>query len=132
MRERVDAIMVGGETVRRDNPSLLSHGRPNPDLVRVIVSKSGNLPEDAQVFADGAPNVTLVFDDARKALVELGGMGLAHVLCEGGLALARSLAEQGLVDEWVTVLAPKVIGSRRMGEAVEIGRTTCLLDLYSE
>ena len=126
LRERVDAIMVGGETVRRDNPSLLSHGKPNPDLVRVVVSKSGRLPKDAQVFTDGAPNRTLVFDDAKKALAELGGMGITHVLCEGGLCLARSLAEQGLVDEWITVLAPKVIGSRRIGSAVEIGRTSCL------
>lgn len=128
MRERVDAIMVGGETVRRDNPSLLSHGKPNPDLIRVIVSRSGKLPKDAQVFIDGAPNETLVFDDARKAMIELGKMGVAHVLCEGGLKLATSLAEQGLVDEWVTVLAPKVIGSRRIGEAVEMERTLCLLD----
>ena len=43
LRERVDAIMVGGETIRRDNPSLLSHGKANPDLVRVVVSKSGKL-----------------------------------------------------------------------------------------
>ena len=128
MRERVDAIMVGGETVRRDNPSLLSHGKPNPDLIRVIVSRSGKLPKDSQVFTDGAPNDTLVFDDAGKALKELGRMGVTHVLCEGGLKLATSLAEQGFVDEWVTVLAPKVIGSRRIGEAVEVERTLCLLD----
>ena len=67
LREQVDAIMVGGETVRRDNPSLLSHGKRNDDLVRVIVSKSGKLPKTAQVFTDGAPNKTLVFDDAKKA-----------------------------------------------------------------
>jgi diaminohydroxyphosphoribosylaminopyrimidine deaminase/5-amino-6-(5-phosphoribosylamino)uracil reductase len=104
--------MVGAETVRRDNPSLLSHGRRNDDLVRVIISKSGRLPKNAQVFTDGAPNKTLVFDDARKALVELGKMGVTSVICEGGLKLARSLAEGGLVDQWVTIVAPVVIGSR--------------------
>jgi len=128
IRERVDAIMVGGETVRRDNPSLLSHGRRNDDLIRVIVSKSGRLPKKAQVFTDGAPNKTLVFNDAKKALVELGKMGVMHVLCEGGLNLATSLAEAGLVDEWITVLAPKVIGTRRIGKATRIGRVECLQD----
>lgn len=120
LRERVDAIMVGAETVRRDNPSLLSHGRRNDDLVRVVVSRSGKLPRKAQVFTDGR-NDTLVFPDAELAIRELGRLGMMHVLCEGGLKLATALAEAGLVDEWITVLAPKVIGSRRISEAVTIG-----------
>ena len=119
--------MVGGETVRRDNPSLLPHDRPNRDLVRVVVSRSGRLPKDAQVFSDGK-NGTLVFDDAVRALGELGRMGITHVLCEGGLKLATSLAEAGMVDEWITVLAPKVIGSRHIGEAVFVEEAVCLLD----
>ena len=45
-------------------------------------------------------------------------MGVMHVLCEGGLGLATSLAETGLVDEWITVLAPIVIGSRAIEKAV--------------
>ena len=118
LRESHDAIMVGAETVRRDNPSLLSHGRRNDDLVRVIISKSGKLPKNAQVFTDGAPNKTLVFDDAKKALVELGKMGLMSVICEGGLTLARSLAAQGLVDQWLAVVAPVVIGSQPIGKAL--------------
>lgn len=118
LRETCDAIMVGGETVRRDNPSLLSHGRRNDDLVRAVVSGSGNLPKDARLFTDGAPNKTLVFADAREALVELGKMGVTSVLCEGGLKLARSLAEQGLVDEWLAVVAPVVIGSLPIEKAL--------------
>lgn len=126
MREHMDAIMVGGETVRKDNPSLLSHGKPNPDLIRVVVSKSGKLPKTARIFTDGAPNRTLVFGDPREALEELGRIGALHVLCEGGLKLATSLAESGLVDEWITVLAPKVIGTRRIADAVAIDRHSCL------
>ena len=118
LREIHDAIMVGAETVRKDNPSLLSHGKRNDDLIRVIVSKSGKLPKNAQVFTDGAPNKTLVFDDAKKALVELGKMGIVSVLCEGGLTLARSLAAQGLVDQWLTVVAPVVIGSQPIEKAL--------------
>lgn len=118
LRERVDAIMVGAETVRKDDPSLLSHGRRNDDLIRAIVSRSGRLPKAARVFTDGAPNETLVYRDARAALADLGRRGAMHVLCEGGMKLAVSLAEAGLVDEWLTVLAPKVIGTRRIAEAV--------------
>lgn len=127
MRERVDAIMVGAWTIRKDNPCLLSHGKPNDDLLRVVVSRSGRLPHKAQVFTDGR-NPTLVYRDAREAVADLGRRGCLHVLCEGGLGLAASLARLGLVDEWLTVLAPKVIGTGRIAEAVKIARVTCLQD----
>ena len=117
LRESVDAIMVGAETVRKDNPSLLARIKPNKDLIRVVISKSGKLPKKAQVFTDGK-NPTLVFDDAKKALVELGKIGVMSVLCEGGLKLAGYLADHGLVDEWITVMAPVFIGSRRMAKAI--------------
>lgn len=117
MRASVDAILVGAETVRRDDPSLLCHQRRNDDLLRVVVSRSGRLPQDAQVFADGM-NETLVFSEARTALAELGRRGCLHVLCEGGLRLATSLAEDGLVDEWVSVVSPCVIGHRPIAKAI--------------
>lgn len=126
MRERVDAIMVGAETVRKDNPSLLSHGKRNDDLIRVVVTRSGKLPKNAQIFTDGAPNKTVVFNtEAQRhrglkgVLRELGKMGVMHVLCEGGLKLAASLAEEGLVDEWITVLAPCVIGRKSIRNKTE-------------
>ena len=136
LRELVDAIMVGAETVRTDNPSLLSHGKRNDDLIRVVVTRSGRLPKNAQIFTDGAPNKTIIFntetqrhrDGIRGVIRELGKMGVMHVLCEGGLKLARSLAEAGLVDEWIMVLAPKVIGSRRIGKAVSISKAFVIPD----
>ena len=140
-RERVDAIMVGAETIRKDNPSLLSHGKRNDDLIRVVVTRSGKLPKNAQVFTDGAPNTTRVFrvgkslgavadpidandpidaKDIRDVLRQLGKMGVMHILCEGGLKLARSLADDELVDAWISVLAPIVIGSRHLKDALRL------------
>ena len=127
LREVVDAIIVGAETLRKDNPSLLSHGAANPDLIRVVVSRSGDLPKDARIFTDGM-NETLVFDDAATAMRELGRRGVMHVLCEGGYKLATSLAKGGFVDEWIAVLAPKVIGEGPISEAIEIESVTCLQD----
>lgn len=140
-RARVDAIMVGAETVRRDNPSLLSHNKRNDDLIRVVVTRSGKLPKNAQVFTDGAPNETKVFrvgraakgaavpvgtdpkgpvdaKDLKDVLRQLGKMGVMHVFCEGGLTLARSLADAGLVDAWISFLAPIVIGSNPLKNAL--------------
>ena len=120
MREHVDAVMVGAETVRKDNPSLLCHTRRNDDLWRAVVSRSGKLPRDAQVFTDAAKDRTLVFRDAAEALRELGRRGFMHILCEGGLGLARSLAAAGLVDEWISVLAPIVIGNASLALATRL------------
>ena len=117
MRENVDVVMVGAETVRRDDPSLLCHTRRNDDLWRAVVSRSGKLPRAAQVFTDAAKDRTLVFRDAAEAVRELGRHGFMHILCEGGLGLARALAAAELVDEWITVLAPIVIGSGTLAKA---------------
>ncbi len=117
LRERVDCVLVGAETVRRDDPSLLCHTRKNDDLYRAVVSKSGRLPPSAQVFTDAARERTLVYSSPREALVDLGRRGFMHVLCEGGLGLARSLAAEGLADEWLTVLAPVVIGASPIADA---------------
>ena len=132
LREWVDAIMVGAETVRKDNPSLLSHGKRNDDLIRVVVTRSGKLPKNAQIFTDGAPNETRVFrvgkdaKDLKDVLRQLGKMGVMHVLCEGGLKLACSLADAGLVDEWISIQAPIVIGSRRLKNALRLRQTGCV------
>ena len=132
LREHADVIMVGAETVRKDNPSLLSHGRRNDDLYRAVVTSSGALPLEAQIFTDAARDRTLVFKpDGRRlrgVLEDLGAKGFMHVLCEGGLRLARSLAREGLVDEWITVVAPKVIGEDPIGSAKVIQKVSVLCD----
>ena len=131
-REFVDVIMVGAETVRKDDPGLLSHGKRNDDLYRAVVTRSGRLPRDAKMFTDAAKDRTMIFrPDARGlrgVMEDIGSRGFMHVLCEGGLALARSLAAEGLVDEWVSVIAPKVIGSGAIGAAKDIGKVSVLCD----
>ena len=132
LREQVDVVMVGAETVRKDDPSLLSHGCRNDDLFRVVITRSGRLPPQAQIFTDAARDRTLVFKVGEGGLHDvmrqLGERGFLHVLCEGGLKLASSLAEEGLVDEWITVLAPKVIGHLPITSAVPVEKVLLLPD----
>ena len=164
LREVVDVILVGAETVRRDNPSLLSHGRRNDDLFRAVATRSGRLPCASQIFTDAARDRTLVFQvgkgngeqgtgnreqgtgnreqgtgngerervvavpNLKAMLRNLGDRGVLHVLCEGGMELARALAKEGLVDEWLTVLAPKVIGHGRLAAAARIPAVSILAD----
>jgi len=121
-RARADVVMVGAETVRRDDPSLLCHERSNDDLWRAVVSRSGRLPRRARIFTDAARERTLVYRDAAEAVADLGRRGFLHVFCEGGLGLARALADAGLVDQWISVQCPMVIGSRPLSDALKMER----------
>ena len=125
LRSTVDAVMAGAGTVRADDPSLLCREGRNDSLLRVIVCSGRGLPPDSQVLTDGAADRTIVAVpadggdrvDLRTLMRALGARGVMHVLCEGGLKLARALADEGLVDEWISVQAPVLIGSRPLAAA---------------
>src|SRR4030095_3177648 len=52
LRARVDAILVGAETVRADNPRLTGRGvRGARQPWRVVLSRSGKLPQRAHLFS---------------------------------------------------------------------------------
>ena len=97
-----------------------------------MVTSSGCLPRKAQIFTDDAKDRTLVFKPdgrgLRGVMEDLGAKGFMHVLCEGGLTLARSMAKEGLVDEWIAVLAPKVIGDGPIASAKVIPQVSAFCD----
>src|SRR5438105_11727267 len=62
LRALVDAIIVGAETIRRDDPRLIVRKRPRRTQPwRVILTKSGRLPQSAKVFQDSKRKRTLVY-----------------------------------------------------------------------
>ena len=59
LRRNVDAIMVGANTIRKDNPSLL----PRPDkraFSLAVVDLGENIESNAQIFSDQAYDQTLI------------------------------------------------------------------------
>jgi len=114
-RRQVDAILVGGETLRRDNPALTlrgkwAEGRQQP--WRVVLTSDVDLPESHQLFDDLHRNRTLVHEGItlRESLSRLGGMGVTSVLLESGGRLLTHALEEGLVDEVILYLAPLLGG----------------------
>ncbi len=57
--------------------------------------------------------------DIRDLLMQLGRLGVAKLLVEGGGELAWSLLEAGLVDKVAWIVAPKIIGGRSAKTSVE-------------
>ncbi|MGJ8655560.1 MAG: bifunctional diaminohydroxyphosphoribosylaminopyrimidine deaminase/5-amino-6-(5-phosphoribosylamino)uracil reductase RibD [Akkermansiaceae bacterium] len=126
IRAEVDAIVVGGKTVRRDNPSLTVRGEAfreeKEQPWRVVLTQSGkkNLPLDAAVFVDEAKERTLIHEDMslEESLRELGGRGCNVVLLECGGVLMRQFLEQNLVDEVAVFFAPMLTGGGDFGFGV--------------
>lgn len=113
LRAQVQAILVGGGTVRSDDPQLTIRGvRHREQPLRVVWTKSARLPRKAKLFTDEFRGRTLVFrgQSLRSVLAELGKRGVASVLIEGGAGVLGEAFDRGLVDEVNFYLAPLLIG----------------------
>jgi len=118
LRSEVGAIVVGGETVRQDDPRLTlrgpwAEGREQP--WRVVVTRSGDLPEKALLFTDEHRHRTVVFhvEHLEPVFRDLGQRGVTMVLLEcGGRLMAEAFAG-GWVDEVVFYIAPVIGGGER-------------------
>jgi 5-amino-6-(5-phosphoribosylamino)uracil reductase len=119
LRAGVDAILVGAGTVLADDPRLLvrsarrrrrrvAGGRP-ASPVRVVLSGSGELNPDAQVFT-GEAETLLRSGDIHRVLSELHGRGVSRLLVEGGSAVLTALLAERLADELQLMLAPFFLG----------------------
>lgn len=111
LRARVDAILIGAETIRRDNPRLTVRGvRSTKQPWRVILSRSGDLPWAAHVFTDEWKDRTLIFNGLDEALTELGRRNVLSVLIEGGGDVLGAAFDQKRVDRVEFFYAPLLAG----------------------
>ncbi|AVH73424.1 bifunctional diaminohydroxyphosphoribosylaminopyrimidine deaminase/5-amino-6-(5-phosphoribosylamino)uracil reductase RibD [Nostoc sp. 'Lobaria pulmonaria (5183) cyanobiont'] len=134
MRAACDAIIVGGNTVRQDNPYLTSHQVEAHNPLRVVMSRHLNLPESAHLWQTAdAPTLVLTQMGANpdfqqlllkqgvevveltsltpdKAMAYLYERGFCSVLWECGGTLAASAIAQGAVQKVLAFIAPKIIG----------------------
>ena len=108
LRAGVDAIIVGAETVRADNPRLTLRGVRGRQPLRVVLTRTGRLPKDAYIFTDEHKERTLVLrgKGLRSVLRELGKRGCTSVLIEGGGSVLGQAFDAGLVQRAVFYLAP--------------------------
>jgi diaminohydroxyphosphoribosylaminopyrimidine deaminase/5-amino-6-(5-phosphoribosylamino)uracil reductase len=113
LRAKVDAILVGAETVRADNPRLTVRGvREARQPWRVVLTRSGKLPRRAHLFADRFSSRTMVFQ--RKSLTEvlknLGEQGVTSLLIEGGGKVLGQVLDAQLIDKVQLYLGPVLTG----------------------
>ena len=116
LRSSVEAILVGGGTVRADDPSLTIRGiklqKNHPQPWRIVWSRSGKIPKKSKLLTDAHRARTLVFTGVtlRKVLQELGKRSISSVLIEGGGHTLGEAFKRNLVDEVRFFIAPVIQG----------------------
>ena len=131
-RAQVDAILVGAETVRKDNPRLTVRAVKTPRQPwRVVLTRSGQLPKRAHLFTDRFAERTLVFRDRKleSVLAELGKRQIISLLIEGGGDVLGQALDARLIDRVQIYLAPVLtggpvmaFGARGAGSTAEAAR----------
>ena len=147
LRAECDAVMVGINTVLRDDPLLsVRHRRNSPQPIKVILDSHLRVSPKARIFSKDSkgPVILAVTQQAsekrrklfqgkavilevkekngrvslRALLSELAKQGVLRVMIEGGgEVIAEAFAEK-LVQEVCVFIAPKIIGGRQAVNAV--------------
>ena len=133
-RTGFDAIIVGGNTLRKDNPLLTTRGLSNPEPLRVVFTKTLDLPNKSNLWNCSEAKTLVVYDSSKanekllnripssveiekisddnpNLLLELlAKRGCNRVLWECGPKLATSAIKAGCIQELMTFIAPKLLG----------------------
>ncbi|WP_269623284.1 bifunctional diaminohydroxyphosphoribosylaminopyrimidine deaminase/5-amino-6-(5-phosphoribosylamino)uracil reductase RibD [Prochlorococcus marinus] len=133
LRAKCDAVIVGGSTVRNDDPLLTSRGLAETEPLRVVFSSSLDLPSNAKIWKtdlaktlicygpesnpellenlpNGPKRLPLSKSTPKKLLERLAEYGCNKVLWECGPSLATTAINQNCVQELVLFIAPKLLG----------------------
>ncbi len=128
-----DAILVGANTLKKDDPLLTTRLVRGANPIRIVLTKSGRLNFKSKLFNDNsARTFVAVGNDShikpadnyeiihlrkqsdslslRDLLMKLGRMSVMTLLIEGGSEVITSFLKQKLADKVFICLAPFMIG----------------------
>ena len=129
LRSLHQGILVGGETLRQDNPQLTVR---LPDFHgiqpwRIVLTKSGKLPKDHYLFQDEFKHRTLIYTQStidfhfpedqvikiktiKDAMTDLYHKRIINILMESGAGLASAFMKEELIDRISLYQNPSFIG----------------------
>ncbi len=140
LRDKMDAILVGINTVIQDDPELLP-SKPKERFCRVILDTHLRVPVRAKILENQSRYPTFIFTSSqvdegkiktlkqkgvkvkvlenerervnlKKVLQELGRQEIATLLVEGGGEIIASFIQENLVDKIFLFLSPRIIGGK--------------------
>jgi len=137
LRAKNDAILVGANTVRQDNPMLDCRikGLEKYSPQRIILSSSLNINPQSQIIQSaqsiptyiatnlineefaakkftnlGVKIINFKNDDLNDLVKKLPEIGINNLLIEGGSVVAAQFIKAGLVDKFIWIKSPNIIG----------------------
>lgn len=159
LRNKYAAIMVGINTVIKDNPELTCRLEGGVNPIRVIVDSKLRIPIESKIVQTSKKVKTIVATtsncnrekkvrleekgieviligeredkvDLKKLMKVLGEKEIDSILLEGGGELNFSALKAGIVDKVETYIAPKLIGGKEAKTPVEGKGIDNLSDAY--
>lgn len=148
LRSNVDAILVGINTILADNPMLSARLVNGKNPARVIVDSRARIKLDSKIMRSCDRVLTIIASSAKaskaklerirskgaipivignskvdlaKLLSILKDHGINRLLVEGGGEINWSMLKNGLVDEVMVTVAPRIVGGRNAVTLVEGG-----------
>lgn len=142
LRREFDAIMVGSNTVIKDDPMLTARlrGRRGKSPKRIIVDSSLRIPlrakvlnsNEADTYVFTTRNAPLrkkallekrgvkVFEigrkegriDLKRLMIKLGKLNITSLLIEGGGEINASALKERIVDKVIFFVSPVIIGGK--------------------
>ena len=118
LRQWADAIMVGGETVRHDDPSLTVRQPANwwCQPRRIVWTRQTNWPKRLGIWSEPENPPLFAKPEAvqewTQFLCGLGEQQITALLVEGGGELAAACLRAGVVDKIEFHISPKILGGR--------------------
>ncbi|MDX8031527.1 bifunctional diaminohydroxyphosphoribosylaminopyrimidine deaminase/5-amino-6-(5-phosphoribosylamino)uracil reductase RibD [Lentzea sp. BCCO 10_0856] len=111
LRAKLDAIIVGANTVRKDDPALTARdadGMPLPRQPLPVVVGMSDLPDGAKLQHTA---LHLRTHDPDDVLAALAARGVVDVLLEGGATVAGAFWRAGRIDRVLAYIAPTLLGN---------------------
>ena len=136
LRAEFDAIIIGGNTLRKDNPLLTSRGSKNTEPLRVVFTKTLDLPAKSKLWDCNVAKTLVIYDSStaneeflaripkcvevakvssdNPELISmlLAKRGCNKVLWECGPKLATAAIKSGCINEIISFIAPKILGGK--------------------
>jgi len=136
LRSQMDAVMVGVDTVIRDDPQLNVRWVKGKHPLKIVLDSQLGIPSEAQVFEgerlilattersseekrrlveEKGAQVWMLPDrdgyvDLTEVMRKAGQEGITSILIEGGSKVATSALKARVVDKLMIFIAPKMIG----------------------
>ena len=134
LRADFDAVIVGGNTLRNDNPLLTTRGKKNPEPLRVVFTRTLDVPEKCNLWDCTVAKTLVVYnsntanegnlkripscveveklssDNPNQLSKLLANKGCNKILWECGPELATAAIKNGSIQELFTFISPTILG----------------------